>query len=245
MAALLAAMGCTAMAEIKTEVVEYRDGDTVLQGYYAYDDASKAGPRPGIIVIHDWNGLDDYEMRRARELAALGYAAFAVDIYGKGVRPKTSEESGAQAGKYRADIDLFRSRLNAGLNTLAAMKDVDKGRLGAIGYCFGGGGVLELARSGAPLKAGVTFHGALGTPRPEDAKNIKGKLLIEHAALDPSMTPEVVTGFYNEMLNAKVDYVMDVYNLKAHAFTVPGPQYDAVADKRSWDAMKRFFAENL
>lgn len=244
MAALLVATAGMAMAEIKTKVVEYRDGDTVLQGYYAYDDA-KAGKRPGIIIVHDWNGLDGYEERRARELAALGYAALAVDIYGKGVRPKTNEESGAQAGKYRSDIDLFRSRLNAGLKKLEAQPQVNKARLGAIGYCFGGGGVLELLRSGAPVKAAVTFHGALGTPRPQDAKNIKGKLLVEHAAGDPTATPEIVSGFKKEMADAKVDYKMDVYDINTHAFTVPGPMYNADGDRKSWAAMKKFFAANL
>ncbi|RYG49434.1 dienelactone hydrolase family protein [bacterium] len=245
-AALLGLTTGMAMAEMKTEKVEYRDGDTVLEGYYAYDDAAYKGEkRPAILIVHDWNGLDGYEERRARELAALGYAAFAVDIYGKGVRPTNNAESGAQAGKYRADIDLFRSRLNAGLEALKARPGVDPARIGAIGYCFGGGGVLELLRSGAAVKAAVTFHGSLATPRPADAANIKAKILIQHASQDPSVPLTQLGDFIKEMGDAKVDYRMIMYNLAVHPFTVPGPQYNEVADKRSWAAMKEFFLENL
>lgn len=246
MVALLGLTTGIAMAEMKTEKVEYRDGDTVLEGYYAYDDAaSKDGLRPAVLIVHDWNGIDGYEEGRARQLAALGYAAFAVDIYGKGVRPTSNADSGAQAGKYRANIDLFRSRLNAGLEALKSKPGVDPKRVGAIGYCFGGGGVLELMRSGADIKAGVTFHGSLATPRPADAANIKGKILVQHAAQDPSVPLTQVGDFIKEMADAKVDYRMVMYNLAVHPFTVPGPQYNEVADKRSWEAMKEFFTENL
>jgi dienelactone hydrolase len=231
-----------ASATIRTQVVEYRQGDTVLQGYLAYDDAVRT-PRPGVLVVHDWNGLDEYEMRRARELAGLGYVAFAADIYGKGVRPKTTQESGAQAGKYRQDVALFRARLNASLDALATHPRVNRTKLGAIGYCFGGGGVLELARSGAPVGGVVSFHGSLGTPRSEDATNIKGKVLSIQGADDPAIPKEALLGFIKEMREAKVDYQIELYNLAVHAFTVPGPSYDEKSDRRSWESMRDFFRE--
>jgi len=238
----LLSLAAASRAEIKTQVIEYKDGDTTLEGFLAWDDAITT-PRPGVLVVHDWNGLDDYEKNRARQLAGLGYVAFAADIYGKGVRPANPQESAAQAGKYRNDIPLFRSRLMAGLNILQAQAGVDKAKLAAIGYCFGGGGVLELARSGAPVVGVVSFHGALGTNTPEDAKNIKGKVLAIQGAGDPAMPQPVMLGFLKEMRDAKVDFQFVQYDLDLHAFTVPGGNYDEKGDKRSWAQMKAFFSE--
>ncbi|MBC8065355.1 MAG: dienelactone hydrolase family protein [Chlorobia bacterium] len=236
----LSAIGSTA---IVTKKVEYKQGDTVLEGFLAYDD-SKSGPRPGVMIIHDWNGLDGYEETRAKMLAELGYVAFAADIYGKNSRPKTQQENGQQAGKYRSDIPLFRARLQAGLDELKKQSQCDAKKTAAIGYCFGGGGVLELARSGAEVSGVVSFHGGLGSPSPAKAGEVKGKVMVVHAAQDPSVSQEQFMGYLNEMRDAKVDHQTVVYNLNVHAFTViGGGQYNADADRRSWIAMKDFFKE--
>ena len=240
----------TAKSEIVTSDVEYKIGDVTLQGYVAYDN-SNANKRPGILIIHQWKGLTDYEKMRARQLAELGYFAFAADIYGKDVRPSTSEEAGKQAGKYYGDITLFRERLNAALNELKMKDLVDANNIAAIGYCFGGGGVLELARSGADIKGVVSFHGSLKSANPEDAKNIKCKILVQHGAIDPNVPEEDVVAFKKEMEDAKVDYVLTEYSGAVHAFTMEsagndiskGAAYNQNADKRSWEAMKIFFGE--
>lgn len=238
------AIGVTvhAQAKVVTKEVEYREGDATLLGYLAYDD-TKTGLRPGVMIVHDWNGVDGYEEGRARQLAELGYVAFAADIYGKGIRPANAEESGKQAGIYRADRALFRRRLNAGLETLKSQPNVDRSKVAAIGYCFGGGGVLELARSGADLRGVVSFHGNLDTPNPADANNIHCKMMVINAIDDPAVPRPSLLGFFEEMKAAKKDYQLVLYNLQTHAFTVPGPMYDADADRRSWQSMKDFFAE--
>ncbi len=235
---------------IITKTIEYKDGSAVLEGYLAYDD-SLPSPRPGVLVVHEWTGLGDYVKGRAEQLAKLGYVAFAVDIYGRGIRPQTAEEAAAQAGIYRADRPLMRRRITAGLDWLKQNKLVDPGRIAAIGYCFGGGVVLELARSGAAVAGVVSFHGNLDTPHPEDAGNIKAKVLVLHGADDPYVGPEKVTAFENEMREAGVDWQLNMYGGAVHSFTNPasgndpskGAAYNAVADRRSWEAMKQFFEE--
>ncbi len=238
------------MSEIVTSDVEYKIGDVTLQGYLAYDN-SKSDKRPGVLIVHQWMGLTDYEKKRARQLAELGYVAFAADIYGKDGRPSDTKEAGQQAGKYYGDLNLFRERLNAGLNELKMQPLVDADNVAAIGYCFGGGGVLELARSGADLKGVVSFHGSLKTQNPDDAKNIKCKVLVQHGAIDPFVPEEDVVAFKKEMEDAKVDYVLTEYAGSVHAFTMEGAgsditkgaAYNEKADKRSWEAMKIFFGE--
>jgi dienelactone hydrolase len=235
-------------AEVKTQAVEYKDGGAVLEGYLAYDDSIQ-GKRPGILVIHEWNGLGHYAQSRAEKLAQLGYVAFAVDMYGKGVRPTTPEACGAEANKYKSNRGLMRQRVRAGLEVLKGNPWVDPKRLAAIGYCFGGGVALELARSGEPLAGFVSFHGNLDTPHPQDAKNIKGKVLVCQGGAD-SFTLSQVPDFEKEMKDAKVDYKLITYKGAVHGFTNPdnngnfkGVQYDAKADKASWKAMKKLFAE--
>lgn len=246
----LAMMAVTAEAKIHTEFVEYKSGDTALLGFLAYDDANTK-PRPGVLVIHDWMGESAYSESRAKQLAELGYVAFAADIYGKGVRPANPKEAGALAGKYKDDRALYRERLEAGLDQLKNNKLVAPGQIAAIGYCFGGTGVLELGRSGADVKGIVTFHGGLSTPTPADAKNIKCPVLVLHGADDPFVKPDEVAAFKKEMEDAKVKYTFIAYPGAVHAFTRPdagsdnskGIAYNEEADKKSWAEMKKFFSQ--
>ena len=235
---------------MREEVFEYKDGDVICEGYIVYDDKS-ANKRPGVLVVHEWMGLGDYEKRRARQLAELGFVALAADIYGKGVRAKTQEEAAALATKYRADRAMLRSRAKAALEALKNHPLVDRTKVAAIGYCFGGGTVLELARSGAELNGVVSFHGNLDAQKPEEAKNIRCKVLVCHGANDPMVPKEHVLAFQDEMRNAGVDWQMILYGGAVHSFTNPavgndpskGVAYNERADRRSWEAMKAFFAE--
>jgi dienelactone hydrolase len=242
----------SAHAELKTIVTEYKHGDTVLEGYLAYDD-SVEGKRPGVIVVHEWWGINNYVRMRTEQLAKLGYIAFAIDMYGKGVRAKDAKEAGALSGTYTSDRQLMRSRASAGLEVLKNHSLTDPKRIAAIGYCFGGTTVLEMARGGAELAGVVSFHGGLATPNPGDAKNIKGKILVLHGADDPFVPPKQVMAFQDEMGNAGVDWQMVSYGGAVHSFTNPdsgndpskGAAYSEKADRRSFEAMKDFFAEIL
>ncbi len=238
----------TAPAALHTETVEYRHGGVVLEGYLAYDDA-QAGKRPGVLVIHEWTGHNAYARKRAEQLAGLGYVAFALDMYGKGVHAKDARDAAAKAAVFKNDRALMRARAAAGLDVLRRDPHVDPGRLTAIGYCFGGTTALELARSGADLVGVVSFHGNLATPSPADAKNIKGKVLVLHGAADPVVPAAEVAEFEREMKSAGVDYRLVKYPGAVHSFTNPGAgndpsrgtAYNAAADKESWEAMKEFF----
>jgi dienelactone hydrolase len=238
-------------AAIKTETIEYKQGETTLEGALVYDDAMK-GPRPGVLVAHQWKGLSDYERKRAVMLAELGYAAFCVDIYGKGIRPPTPQAAGAEAGKYKGNRALLRERVNAGLLAFRKQSVVEPKRLAAIGYCFGGTTVIELARSGAEVTGVVSFHGALDSPKPEDGKNIRCKVLALHGADDPFVPAKDIEAFESEMRSANADWQLVKYGGAVHSFTdwnadgsMAGAKYDEKADKRSWEEMKRFFAEVL
>jgi dienelactone hydrolase len=184
-------------------------------------------------------------------LAELGYIAFALDMYGKGVYAKDHDEAGKLSGVYRSDRKLMRERAKAGLEILKRHPMTDQSRMAAIGYCFGGTTVLELARSGEDLRGVVSFHGGLSNPKPEDAKNIKGRVLVLHGANDKFISSDEVSAFQEEMRNADVDWQMIFYGGAVHSFTVPeagndpskGMAYNEKADKRSWEEMKRFFNE--
>jgi len=249
---LLASLTLAANAEatVKTKVIEYKQGDTVLEGYLAWDDHFYT-KRPGILVIHEWNGLGPYVKHRAEMLAKLGYVAFAADIYGKCVRPSTPAESAKVAAIYKDNRSLMRARARAGLDVLKEQKNVDPRHIAVIGYCFGGTVALELARDGADVLGTVSFHGALATPTPQDAKRIKGKVLALHGADDPFVKPDEVAAFQDEMRKGGVDWQMNIYSGAVHGFTNPdngsdnskGVAYNKEADRRSWEAMRAFFAE--
>jgi dienelactone hydrolase len=244
------AVGIIPHAALRTSLVEYRDGDQVLEGYFAWDE-SKSGRRPGVLVVHEWTGINAHTRDVTERLAKLGYAALAVDVYGKGVRPSAPKEAGAEAGKYKQNRALFRQRLQAGYRTLLKQRQVDAQRTAAIGYCFGGTGVLELARTGADVDGVVSFHGGLDSPNPADGGNIKAKVLILHGAEDPFVPQKDIDAFLAELRSAKVDWQMISYSGAVHAFTNPasgndpsaGAAYDAAADRRSWLAMQQFLAE--
>ena len=241
----------TAQAAIKSQIIEYRQGDTLLEGYLSYDD-SFSGKRPGVLVIHTWTGVGDYIKGRTDMLARMGFVAFAPDIYGKGVRPRPPKDAGAEMAKYTSNRPLYRARALSGLEVLRAHALVDTARLTAVGYCFGGTGVLELARTGADLLGVVSFHGGpLSSPTPEDGKKIKARVLVLHGADDPNVPPSEVAAFEKEMREARVDWQLVAYGNAVHSFTDPGAgndnsrgaAYNEKADKRSWIAMQAFFSE--
>jgi len=236
-------------AQIHTEYVDYKEGEVVLQGYLAYDESIKE-KLPGILVVHEWYGLNDYAKMRTEQLAKFGYVAFAADIYGKGVLAKSPEEAGKHAMEFYKDRSKFRRRVNAAIDTLKQNTHVDKDKIAAIGYCFGGSGVLELARSGAEINGVVSFHGNLSTENAADAKNIKCKVLVLHGGDDPNVPQKQVEEFTKEMDDAKVDWQLNIYSGAVHGFTNPANKgnnknvaYHEKADKRSWEAMKVFFDE--
>lgn len=235
---------------MKTETLDYRDGDVACRGYLAVPDGTDK--RPGIVVAHEAPGLDDHPKRRAGMLAELGYVALALDMYGGG-RTVMGEATMKTMGAFREDRAMTRARARAALDALAAQPRVDAGRLGAMGYCFGGYVVLELARSGAPLKGVVSFHGILDAGVPADARNVKAKILVCTGAEDPLVPPQQLQGFEREMTTAGVDWQVVVYGGAKHAFTnvnadkvgVPALAYDKAADARSWQAMRDFWSEVL
>jgi dienelactone hydrolase len=228
------------------------DGDSLLNGYLVLD-YSVRSKRPGVLIVHEWWGLNDFAKKRADELARMGYVAFAVDMYGKGIRTADPEEAGRLAGKYKGDRRLMRGRVRAGFDELRNHEQVDQRRVAAIGYCFGGTTVLELARSGADLAGIVSFHGGLQTPEPARAGSILANVLVLHGADDPMVPPEEVQRFQKEMREAGVDWQMIFYGNAVHSFTNPesgndpanGIAYNETADRRSWEAMQSFFDEIL
>lgn len=237
-------------AAIVINPVDYTQGGVQLRGWVAYDDSIKEA-RPGILIFPEWWGLTDYPKHRAEQLAKLGYVAFAADMYGKDVVTDDPDQAKVLSGKFYDDQDLMRARAAAGLDQLKNDPHVDPKEIAAIGYCFGGSVALELARSGADLAGVVTFHGALKTSRPDDAKNIKGKVLVCTGGDDAFVPPAQVEAFEDQMRQAGVDWQVIVYGGAHHAFTnpdadkhgIPNIKYNADADRRSWAAMQSFFNE--
>lgn len=235
---------------LKTKMVEYSAGAAVMEGYVAYD-ATNKGPRPGILIVHDWMGLGQFTRDKADELAKQGYVAFAVDVYGKGVRPRNKEEAATQATQLKKDSKELRGRIRAALDKLTAMPEVNARKIVVMGYCFGGTTSLELARSGAPVVGTVSFHGGLSTPEPAQRDSIKGRVLVLHGADDPFVPPAEVQAFKDEMQKANVRWTMESYGNAVHSFTNPavgndnskGAAYNAEADRQSWKAFQKFLSE--
>jgi len=235
---------------MKTETIEYRDGDVTLKGYLAYDDQTDE-KRPGIVVMPEAFGLGANAKDRANRLAALGYIALAGDPYGNGLEVNDLQEAIKHAGALREDPAKFRRRARAALDKLASLPQVDAGRLAMIGYCMGGTFALESARDGAPLKGVVSFHGGLETQRPAEPGQIKAKVLVCHGADDPFVPPAQVNAFAEEMTKAGADWQIISYGGTVHSFTnpnaasvgVPGIAYNKQSDERSWKAMRAFFDE--
>jgi len=248
---LLLAVGLSAQAAIVGKEVRYQSGDVTLQGYLVRDDAMQ-GKRPGILVVHEWWGHNDYARSRAEQLAALGYVALAVDMYGDGRTAAHPDDAGKFAGAVRSNLPLMRARFQAARAFLNAQADVDSGRNAAIGYCFGGGVVLEMARSGEDLAGVVSFHGSLGGGSPVAPGSIKARILVANGADDPFVSAEQIAAFKAEMDAAGADYTFINYPGARHSFTNPGADeygakfglplaYDAEADAASWAEMQAFF----
>jgi len=242
------------LAEVIGQEVSYQRGDTVMKGYVAHDDAIK-GKRPGVIVVHEWWGHNDYARQRADMLARLGYIALAVDMYGDGKIANHPEDAGKFAGAVKKDMNVAKERFQAALNLLNAQSSADSSKTAAIGYCFGGGLVLEMARMGVDLDAVVSFHGSLGTASPAQS-GIKPRILVFNGAADPFVKPEQVAAFKKEMDAADANYEFIEYPGVKHSFTNPDAdkfgqkfnlplQYDAAADKASWQAMLEMFESTL
>jgi len=235
-----------AAAALKTQTIAYSYGGKTFKGYLAYDD-SFSGKRPGVLVVHEFWGLNDYARSRADQLAKLGFVAFAADMFGDGKAFEHPEEASAMADAVRSNLAEWVGRAQAALKVLQDHPNVDSSKLAAIGYCFGGATVLQLAYSGADLKAAVTFHGAL--PLPPTTKSIKGKILILHGGDDTHVTPEALQALKAKLDEGKVDYRVVVYPGAVHSFTVPGAEkrgmkgiaYNAEADRKSWDEMLKLF----
>lgn len=252
MAALstLAILAPAASAAVQTKEITYSHEGVNFKGHLAWDDAVQ-GKRPGVLVVHEWWGLNDYARQRAEKLAALGYVAFACDMYGEGKVTTHPQEAGAFAGEVRKNVRTWQGRAQAALKILQDCEYVDPGKLAAIGYCFGGSTALQLSYTGAPLAAVATFHAALPVPDADQAKAIKAKILICHGAKDNFVPEETIHKVRAALEDAKVDYEMNYYGGAVHSFTVPdadrvgnpGMAYNAEADHRSWASMLRLFNE--
>ncbi len=223
------------------EMVSYTSDGETYEGYYI----SPSPNAPLILLVHDWDGLTDYEVKRANMLADMGYAVFAADLFGAGVRPTEVEDKRQHTGELYKDREKMRNLLNAALET-AKSQGANVDNAVAMGYCFGGAAVLELARSGADLKGFVTFHGGLSTPEGQDYSKTKGKLLIFHGTADKNITMEDFAALANELEENEVSHVMITYGGAPHAFTVfDSERYREDADRKSWERFSWFLNETL
>ncbi len=251
--ALVLAFGAgTAGAAVKTKEIDYEYGGTKLKGMLAYDDAAK-GKQPGVIVFHEWWGLNDYAKKRAEQLAGLGYVAFAADMYGEGKVTEHPKDAGMMAQAVRKNVKVWQGRANAALKVLQSQPNVEGDKIAAIGYCFGGTTALVLAASGAPLQAVATFHAGLPPLTEEQAKMIKARLLINNGADDAFITKDAIDKFKATLDKGGVKYDFENYPGAVHSFTVKGAEkheianmaYNEAADKKSWQKMLALFKETL
>ncbi len=245
-------LGSSAMAAVKSKNIVYKKGTESFEGILFTPDSVR-GKAPGILMIANWMGVSDETKKQAERFANLGYVVFAADIYGQGKNPKTPDAAGKLSGSYKADRKLFRENLILGFNELKKQTNVDTSKLAAVGYCFGGTGVLELARSGADVKGVLSFHGALDSPAPADGKNIKAHVIAFHGADDPYVKAEDIVAFEKEMRDSKVDWELVKYGNAVHSFTEQsagsdnskGAAYNEKADQRSFAEAERFLKEIL
>jgi dienelactone hydrolase len=239
-----------AHAKVVGEEVSYQAGDTTLKGYLAYDNSIK-GKRPGILVVHEWWGLNDYARKRARMLAELGYVAFALDMYGNGKQATHPEDAQKFSSEIANNMPLAKQRFEAALEVLKSKPETDTRSIAAIGYCFGGSVVLQMAREGEPLVAVASFHGGLGTAHPAQPGAVKAKIMVAHGGEDPFSKPEDLTNFIAEMNKAGAYYRIHIYSGAKHSFTNPDAdkfgtkfnlplQYNAAADRDSWQELQDF-----
>ncbi len=234
---------------IQTQRIGYRHGDTELEGFLAWNDSSP-DPRPGIAIAHTAGGLKDFECDKARRLAELGFTAFAVDMYGKGVRTDDRSRFKELTGPFMADRALLQQRINLAIDVLGEQPQVDEQRIAAIGFCFGGLCVLDLARSGRDVGGVVSFHGLFTPPETPPNRPIQARVLCLHGYDDPMVKPAEVTALADELTSAGADWQIHAYGNTMHAFTNPaadnpdiGTVYEPKADKRSWKAMLDFLEE--
>ena len=240
-------------AALQEKPVDYTSGDTTLKGYLVWNDAIK-GKRPGVLVVHEFWGLNDYARKRARMLAQLGYTALAVDMYGDGKIGEHPREASEFMNAVLSHADIAKARFVAGKTLLEQQPTVDSKKIAAIGYCFGGGTVLMMARAGVDLRGVVSFHGMLHTDAPAQPGQVKVRILVENGADDAMVKPEDIVAFKHEMDAAGVNYQFDNLAGAKHSFTNPDADtlakkydlpigYNAAADQKSWQAMQKFFKE--
>ncbi len=234
---------------ILTKTVEYRDGETVLEGYMAWDDTG-SDALPCVLIGHTWAGRSEFEEKKAEQLAELGYSAFAVDLYGKGIRGRNREHNTALMQPLLDDRALLQRRMQAALACCRKQREVDASRVAAMGFCFGGLCVLDLARSGADILGVASFHGLFSRPANLDDVTIECKVLVLHGWDDPMATPDLVLALAEELTAAGADWQIHAYGNTLHAFTNPtaddaafGTVYHADADRRSWQNLQLFLAE--
>ncbi len=234
---------------IISNTVGYLDDDVHLEAFFAYDDAHE-GRRPAVLINHAWGGRDNFVADKATKMAELGYVGFAVDMYGKGVLGSSVEENAKLMQPFMEDRKMLRKRIYAALNAVKLLPWVDDNKIAAIGFCFGGLCVLDLARSGADIRGVVSFHGLLAAAENISNNQIKARILALHGHDDPMGPPEQVLAFQNELTKAGADWQMHIYGNTMHAFTNPvandpsfGTVYQPDADRRSWIAMKNFLDE--
>jgi dienelactone hydrolase len=240
----------TAEPKIRGKTVEYSAQGVVMKGYFAYDENTQ-GKRPGVLVVHEWWGLNDYARRRAQMLAELGYAALAVDMYGEGKQAMTPQDAGKLSSEVMKNFDVAKARFLAAMDFLKQQPTVDPTRIAAIGYCFGGTVVLSMAGQGVDLKGVASFHGTLADVKPPQPGMVKAKILVLNGGADKFNTPQQIEVFKQEMKAASADFKLISYPNALHSFTNPDADaygkkfnlplaYNASADKKSWDEMKEF-----
>jgi len=237
--------------DLHEQQIQYTANGDTLNGYLVYDNSVK-GRRPGVLVVHEWWGQNEYARERARMLAELGYTAFALDMYGKGKQAHHPDDAGKFATQVMQHMDVAKARFMAALKLLKSNETVDPEKIAAIGYCFGGGVVLGMAEMGVDLKGVVSFHGSLPADQKVEPGQVKASILVCHGANDPFVTPEQLEAFNNEMKNGAVDYTFKSYPGAVHSFTNPMADsvgqkfnlplaYNETADQQSWTDMKEFF----